>query len=715
MTYKYIKIIVLSVLLFQAFTALATNTDSLLQIYNTMSDIPVNDLISLTEKYIIQSKYDSAATFISIGLNKATRKNNKAALNKLKGDIFYHRFILDTAMNYYSLSYSLLQKNQQKLLVDLAFYTGVIYEYWGQKDSAEHYYNLSLATARKIGFKKAIPMALNGLGNIYSVNGNYEKGLEYYNEALKVAKQEGFIEEIAKALLNIGIVYYFLEKYDIALDYYNDALSLAQEAKNSHGEALILGNIGNVYELKQEYTKAIQYYKQALDIQKKNNDFSSLANTYINIGSNYFKNNNSDVAIEYYTKGLNMSYKANDRDQEAIALYHLGEIYLQKKNYPLSEKQLLECIRLTAKIKSAVLKKEALLKISGLYEETNQLNKAIFYYKWYSNLKDTLLNEENQKKITEFRTKYETEKKQHKIDKLTRIKEIQELQIQKDRNKILLYLVLSILVFLLAVFLFWRNRIRIKTNRILGEKNNKLQLLNATKDKFFAIIAHDLKNPLSAFRTITSSLSENVEELDHTEIEYFLNELKQSSKSLYELLQNLLQWSRSQIGLVKCTPIAFVLADAINEIITLQLRFIQSKKIKVIIDIDKKITVYTDKNIVQTVFRNLLNNAIKFTPQNGRIQLNARIMDKYVRVNVTDNGIGLSEEDMKKLFRIDINTSTIGSAKEKGTGLGLILCKELLEKCEGKIWVESQLNIGSTFYFTIPLSANNETNKDNCC
>ncbi len=712
---KCIKIFALSVLLFQAFTTIATNTDSLLRIYNTMDNIPVKDLITLSENYIIHTGYDSAGLFIDIGLSKATEKSDKAALNKLKGDIFYHRFILDTAMEYYSMSYSLLQKNQHRLLVDLAFYTGVIYEYQGQKDSAAHYYNVSLATARKTGFKKAIPMALSGLGNIFSFNGNYEKGLEYYNEALKVAKQENFTEEIAKALLNIGIIYFFLKKYDIALDYYNDALTLAREAKNTHGEALILGNMGNAYEMKNDYTKAIEFYKQALRIQKKNNDYSSLANTYINIGSSYFKKNNTNIAIEYYDKGIEMSYKANDKDQEAVALYHLGEVYLQEKKYLPAEKNLLECIQLTEKIKSAVLKKEALLKISELYEQTKQLSKAMYYYKWYSNLKDTLLNEENQKKITEFRTKYETEKKQHKIEKLTRIKEIQELQIQKDRNKILLYLVLSISVFLLAVFLFWRNRIKIRTNRILGEQNNKLKLLNATKDKFFAIIAHDLKNPLSAFRTITSSLSENIEELEHTEIAYFLNELKQSSKSLYGLLQNLLQWSRSQIGLVKCTPVTFILADAINEIVSLQMNFIQSKKIKTIITIDKNIIVYTDKHIMQTVFRNLLNNAIKFTPQNGKIQINNKIMDKHVRVNVTDNGIGLSDDDVNKLFRIDVNTSTIGSSKEKGTGLGLILCKELLEKCDGAIGVESQLNRGSTFYFTIPLSTNDETNKDICC
>lgn len=244
-------------------------------------------------------------------------------------------------------------------------------------------------------------------------------------------------------------------------------------------------------------------------------------------------------------------------------------------------------------------------------------------------------------------------------------------------------------------------------NNHLAVKNEKLYELNATKDKFFSIIAHDLKNPFSAILGFSDLLLENIHNYNRNKILDFLKIIRSASKNAYHLLENLLVWSRSQSGKIEFNPTINDLSEIIKENIELIESQSAKKGIQVSADINDGPAVCYDVNMINTVMRNLLTNALKFTNQNGRVTVSAKQTGSEYEITVSDTGVGISPENLQKLFKIDSKFQRQGTDAEKGTGLGLILCKEFVEKHGGHIWVESQIGKGSDFKFTLPLYSGN--------
>lgn len=229
-----------------------------------------------------------------------------------------------------------------------------------------------------------------------------------------------------------------------------------------------------------------------------------------------------------------------------------------------------------------------------------------------------------------------------------------------------------------------------------------LRELNATKDKFFTIIAHDLKNPFSAIVGFSNILSEQINKKNYEGIEEYAEIIKNSAERAMSLLSNLLQWSRSQTGRMEYTPESFDILALINEISELSNDSARQKSITIRCELPQTATVFADKAMISTIIRNLVSNAIKFTNTGGLIIISVLQKPDEMVVSVCDDGVGIRKDDINKLFRIDENYITKGTQKETGTGLGLILCKEFILKHGGKIWVDSEPDKGSTFYFTIP-------------
>ena len=232
----------------------------------------------------------------------------------------------------------------------------------------------------------------------------------------------------------------------------------------------------------------------------------------------------------------------------------------------------------------------------------------------------------------------------------------------------------------------------------------ELKELNATKDKFFSIIAHDMRGPFNSILGFSDLLLENYRDLDGGTLEKSLQAIHGASNQAYALLENLLLWSRAQTGRVDYKPEVIYLQEKVLQNIRLLKIQANKKNIQLTSNIPSNLKVLADRNMMDTILRNLLTNALKFTPRNGKIEVSAIIKNKQVEISVTDNGIGIPKENFDKIFRIDSKTSTLGTEKEKGSGLGLILCKEFAERNGGKIWVESELEKGSTFRFTIPVN-----------
>jgi signal transduction histidine kinase len=236
----------------------------------------------------------------------------------------------------------------------------------------------------------------------------------------------------------------------------------------------------------------------------------------------------------------------------------------------------------------------------------------------------------------------------------------------------------------------------------LNLKNEELNKLNATKDKFFSIIAHDLRSPFNSFLGLTQIMAEELPSLTMDEIQKFADSMRKSATNLYRLLGNLLEWSQMQQGLIPYNPEFIHLLSVVTESVEMALEPAKNKQIEMVIDIPPIIEVYAENNSLQTVIRNLVFNAIKFTTKGGNIYIGAKQNpDNSVEVSVKDTGIGMKPSMIENLFKLDVSTSRKGTEGELSTGLGLFLCKEYVEKHGGKLWVESEEGKGSTFRFTI--------------
>lgn len=245
---------------------------------------------------------------------------------------------------------------------------------------------------------------------------------------------------------------------------------------------------------------------------------------------------------------------------------------------------------------------------------------------------------------------------------------------------------------------------RKRAEEALKESEKRFRELNATKDKFFNIIAHDLKNPFNAIVGFSNILAEQLKDKEYANVEQYTDIIRQSSYRAINLLKNLMDWARSQTGRMEYSPEYFEVTSLINEVVELLGDSALQKNITLVKELPAKSPVIADKAMISTVLRNLVSNAIKFTKQGGKIVIAAEIKPTELLVSVADDGVGISKEVISKLFRIDESISTEGTAHEEGTGLGLILSKEFIEKHRGRIWVESEQGIGSKFLFTLPIN-----------
>lgn len=250
---------------------------------------------------------------------------------------------------------------------------------------------------------------------------------------------------------------------------------------------------------------------------------------------------------------------------------------------------------------------------------------------------------------------------------------------------------------------------RKKAEEKIQEFNKQLQYSNASKDKFFSIIAHDLRSPFHAVFGYVEKLLDAGDSIPLNKQKEFVLSIKKASKTAYDLLENLLQWSRSQTGTLQIKPEKIDLGIIAREGVYLLGSIAEQKSITLHNSVAEQTYAFADPNMIRTVLRNLLSNAVKFTPQNGDIWLTSEKDDSFVTISVRDSGVGISEHDQKKLFRIDVSFSTAGTQNEKGTGLGLLVCKEFVEKNKGSITVNSAPGKGSTFTVSLPVeeSANN--------
>ncbi len=241
-----------------------------------------------------------------------------------------------------------------------------------------------------------------------------------------------------------------------------------------------------------------------------------------------------------------------------------------------------------------------------------------------------------------------------------------------------------------------------ESEEVIKRKNEELKEINDSKDKFFSIIAHDLRSPFQGLLSISKYLVDEYETLDKDDFKELVFSLNEALHTQYKFLDDLLNWSRIQSGRMIMEPANLNLTGELQKVLRLFESNIKNKKINLTININPKQKILADNDMLSLLLRNLISNAIKFTHTSGIVEITAFAEDDVVLVVVSDNGVGIKQENIPKLFRIDIQFTTHGTNKESGNGIGLVLCKEIVEKHGGKIWAESEINKGSKFIFTLP-------------
>jgi signal transduction histidine kinase len=440
-----------------------------------------------------------------------------------------------------------------------------------------------------------------------------------------------------------------------------------------------------------------------------------------NIGMIYKNLGNYKKALEYCQKSITMKEKLGE-DETLIfpPLTSISEIYIKLGDYAQAAKYGNRSLQIAQDAGDNKLLRDAYLLLSEINDASKNYKLALEYYKLYTQINATLFNEESNKQITELSIRYETDKKSNEIVQKANENKLLNTKYQIQRNY---FIIIVSLILILTIVIYNRYRSKRKANTLLSDKNQqiveqhqklealfkqlreseeKLREANITKDKFFQIIAHDLKSPMQSLLLSSDLLVRFRHQFNELQLEKKLFHIRKTTRHLSDLLESLLQWARTQTGNIEYKPEKIDLNILMLENMNLLSGNAYKKNIEIISDVQDNTMVYADSNMITTVIRNLLSNAIKFTPDGGKITLAAHENGTHVEFSVADTGIGISNDDLLKLFRIDVHHTTIGTGEEKGTGLGLILCKEFIEKNNGKITVESELSKGSMFKFILP-------------
>jgi len=557
---------------------------------------------------------------------------------------------------------------------------------------------------------------LNKLGINKRNLGEYSAALDHFFQILNIAEKPLCNLEIAYANNNIADIYSRLEKYDKALEFTGKALPLFQSTGNKEGIAYNYNLNGTIFQNQNDWNKALEYFKLSLELRLKIDDISGAASSYINIGDCFLELNQPDSAYFYFQKGIAYYDKAGFSNY-GKSYISLGKYYVAKKNYKEAIKYLNEAIVKARLMKSPDYIQKAYEVMHTVYYDQKEYQKAYEIQLLARSIGDTLRKSDFIRKITTLELNYAFEKQ-------VRQKELEELKNKATyesrlyKQKIILYgLIFTLLGICVITFFIYRNfKYVSKTNLLLKEyneeisrqkiaiqtQNEQLQELNATKDKFFSIIAHDLKNPFNGILGISDHIVNSWQETSYEESVSMITMIRDSSQNAFNLLENLLEWSRAQTGRIDFMPEKFLLRDLVAEVFGLLGNVAEQKKITLDSQVDETLEIYADKNMILTVLRNLIANAVKFTEPNGKVKVSASGNNKEITFTVSDTGIGISKATMEKLFKISEKITSLGTHNEKGTGLGLLLCKEFIDKHGGRIWVESEIGKGSKFTFSIP-------------
>lgn len=589
------------------------------------------------------------------------------------------------------------------------------YIYSGKVDMIQSNYLKSLEKYQKalnlkleLDDKQGIASALNEMAYSYNYLGEYQKGLSFSYEAEKTALEINDKKNLVDAFNNIAIAKYILKDSSDIHKLTDKAIELAKESNHIIGLASAYVHKSIFYISRRDLKKALEYSLLSMEEYKKVNYLRGIGGNLENIAIIYKFLKKTDMALNYHNQALKVKRHIGDIQGIASSLANVGIIYWDLKDYNSALQYISSSYNIRKDIRDLRGLTAVTSYLSEINEELGNNKDALRYHKELKAYSDTLFNETKQKQINELSAQFESEQKEKEI-----------LDLQKDNNYnyslnkylliiIALILVVTILLILLIIRDKRLNKILSDNNKQILEQKNQLEILNTEltianneKDKLFAVIAHDLRSPFQSILGFGSLIANSHHELTKEEIVTYFNLIYQSHNNVYDLLENLLQWSLIKMNKLKISPSSFEIKPEIEKIRDIYLTTIKEKKLFIDIKLNDDFKVFGDKNSLGIVFRNVISNALKFTEDNGEIIISGSLLNNKTLISVKDSGVGISQEMINELFSPNAKT-TRGTAGEKGTGFGLVICKEIVEMNNGSISAKSEVGKGTEFIITLP-------------
>jgi two-component system, sensor histidine kinase and response regulator len=574
-----------------------------------------------------------------------------------------------------------------------------------QPEVARKYAEEALNLSTAINYPAGKTLSLNRLAEYHWRQSNYARSVELAAQSLQLAQQQTDTASIARAYRLLGIIYtYGFRQYDVALDYHKSALAVHQRKRNLYNIASLYGNITWIYgNTGKNLDSAWLMAKRGAELADSLGSDQLLSYNYNSLGLIALRADKLDTALFYLDKSILFGKKINDKAVVAYNKSIKGDVLL-KQGYPTSGVPILhEAEKESSQLNLREVLKDVYYNLSVGYDALGNFKDAYRYQRKHMVLKDSLLNWEITQKALMMQFELDEQKREVRLLELQQEAE----QVRRQRNSLTIIIVIGTLIFLTIGFLIVRNnRQRKLTAKMLSIKNQEIanqneQLTQAheVKDKLFSIISHDLRSPLNSLKGLLGMVARN--EVSEQEFKQFAPQLNQHVIGLNETLENLLQWSSSQMGAWSTQTKNFSIAPLIDKVFSLFHELASSKQITLINSIDSSFSAIADANHIELIFRNLVHNALKFTPTGGSITVTALIKDTEIDIAVIDTGIGIPNADLESLFNSSPIRNTRGTHGERGTGLGLGLCKEMAEKNGGRLTVTSEVGKGSQFHLVL--------------
>ncbi len=563
--------------------------------------------------------------------------------------------------------------------------------------------------------KTAQVAVLMQLGVAYSYISAFSKSLEYYLLSSDINKTLADSSIMAVLDNNIGVLYSELNESDKALEYYFKALAIDSAKRDTTNIILDYNNISFLYLKKKDFKNSHIYIKKAMRLTNrfKLNEFAKIV-VKQSLGEYYLEVGQMDSAYVYLMDTYHQNLKSNRDKETAYSCFILAKYFEELNDFDTSIDYYKKALDMTDRYGYTQQNSEIYFRLGKIYELQYDYQAAYNAILKSQSISDSL----NLSKVRKTMADYELQKELE----MTRLQALleqqkneQELEYDTARMRffIISMIIITLLTLLVLITYMRAYKIKKKAHKKLQDQNKVIQLqkedlrqVNKTKDKFFSLIAHDLKNPFNIIIGYSELLLYDEEYREGERLDEMLNIIHRKAVLSHTFLENLLDWARSQSGKIQIEPTDFKMNDVINDNVDFFSETASLKNIILHSEMNGDLSVHCDRKMVDTIIRNLISNAIKFTEEGGKVEIKQKSDGKYACISVEDTGVGISKENIKRLFKIDDHFQNEGTAEEKGTGLGLILSKEFIDKNNGHIKVESFEGKGSIFTVSLPLAQN---------